>query len=247
MPSPRESLPDEASWKPPFSIKGVRKVHMPRKHSMIPPPEPLGETPEEEPRTVRFRRYLWILGASAILIGLLFLGLINTNPTPTSPETVSQGQNSPDAVIEKFHLISTVQGQKRWEFYADVARLYQNQKQAYSDNIYAQYYKKDKLASTLTADHAIVNTETDATEAEGHVELRVENGSKLETEKLSWNPDTDLVKTEGRVHVFKGKDDITAVGMTADTQLNNIHFSRDVQTKVRDTHEIENFNKPKPF
>jgi LPS export ABC transporter protein LptC len=184
---------------------------------------------------------------AVVLIGLLAIGLLKTNPTPTSPEIVSQGQNSPDAIIEKFHLISTVQGQKRWEFYADVARLYQNQKQAYSDNIYALYYKKDKLTSTLTADHATVNTETDATEAEGHVELIVTNGSKLETDKLSWNPNTDMIKTEGWVHVFKGMDDITAVGMTADTQLNNIHFSRDVQTKVRDKNEIENFNKPKPF
>src|ERR1035441_4842485 len=168
-------------------------------------------------------------------------------PPPSPPETVSQGENSPDAIIEKFHLVSTVQGKKRWEFYSDIARLYQNQKEAYSDNIYAQYYKKDKLMSTLTADKAIVNTETNATQAEGHVELIVENGSKLETDKLNWNPDTDQIRTDGWVHVFKGMDDITAVGMVADTQLNNIKFSKDVHTKVRDTHEISNFAKPKPF
>jgi LPS export ABC transporter protein LptC len=219
-----------------------------RKIKIIEPPaDPLLDIPEEEPRSVRLKRYFWFLGAAAFVIGLLALGLLKSAPAPTGPETVSQAGNSPDAVIEKFHLVSTVQGKKRWEFYADVARLYQSQKQAYSDNIYAEYYKKDKLTSVLTADHAVVNTDTNATEAEGHVELIVENGSKLQTEKLSWDPATDMIKTEGRVHVYKGMDEITAVGMTADTQLNNIRFTKDVQTKMRDTHEIEDFSKPKPF
>lgn len=211
------------------------------------PTESLMEVPEEEPRSIRLKRYFWFLGVAALLIGVLALGLLKSTPAPTSPEVLSQGENSPDAIIEKFHLVSTVQGRKRWEFYADVARLYQNQKEAYSDNIYAQYYKKDKLTSTLTADHATVNTDTNATQAQGHVELIVENGSKLETDKLDWDPDTDLIKTEGWVHVYKGRDEITAVGMVADTQLNNIRFTKDVQTKVRDTNELENFSKPKPF
>lgn len=222
-------------------------VKMRKRKTILPPSEPILDIPEEEPRSIRLKRYFWFLGTAALLIGLLAWGLLKSNPTATSPETVSQGENSPDAIIEKFHLVSTVQGKKRWEFYADVARLYQNQKEAYSDNIYAQYYKKDKLTSTLTADHAIVNTDTNATEAEGHVELIVENGSKLETDKLNWDPDTDIIKTEGRVHVYKGEDEITAIGMVADTQLNNIRFTKDVQTKMRDTHELQNFSKPKPF
>lgn len=220
---------------------------MKKKKNPILPPEPLSENPEEEPRAVRLKRYFWLLGTAIVLIGLLAFGLLKSHPAATSPETVSQGENSPEAIIEKFHLVSTVQGKKKWELYSDIARLYQNQKQAYSDNIYAQYYKKDKLTSILTADHAIVNTETNATEAQGHVELIVQNGSKLETDKLSWDPDTDQIKTEGWVHVYKGMDEITAVGMVADTQLDNIRFTKDVHTKVRDEKEIKNFSKPKPF
>jgi LPS export ABC transporter protein LptC len=75
----------------------------------------------------------------------------------------------------------------------------------------------------------------------------VENGSQLETDKLNWNPDTDEIKTDERVHVLKGSDEITAVGMTADTELNNIHFNKDVHSKVRDVNDISDFKKPKPF
>ena len=211
------------------------------------PQEPISEVPEEEPRQVRLKRYFWVLSVVVLLSGILYWISLNSQPKANAPEVFSQGENSPDGVIDKLHLVSTVLGLKRWELYADGARVYQSQKLAYADNIYAQFYKKEKLTSTLTADKAIINTETNATEAQGHVELIVENGSKLETEKLNWNPDTDQIKTDGFVHVYKGEDDITAIGMVADTQLNNIRFSKDVHTQMRDKSEIENFSKPKPF
>ncbi len=177
----------------------------------------------------------------------LFWYLNKSGKQQNSLEPFVQGENSPDAVILKFHLVSTVKGEKHWEMNSDKAMLYQNQKQAYADQIFAQYFKKNKIVSTLTADKAVINTETNATLAEGHVELVVDNGSKLETAKLNWNPDNDEIQTDGRVHVYKGADEISAVGLVADTQLNNIRFKSDVRTKMRDTHEVENFNESKKF
>jgi len=205
--------------------------------------EPLPLDPAEEPRP----RILRILLVAALLIVLVLWLTVRGTPKPNSPETLSQGENSPDAVIEKLHLVSTIQGQKRWEMNADSARLYQTQKQAYADAIYGQFYKRDKLVSTLTADKAIINTETNATQADGHVELVTENGSKLETDKLNWDPITDEIKTDSRVHIYKGTDDITATGLVADTQLNNIRFVKDVHTQVRDTSEIEDYSNKKKF
>jgi LPS export ABC transporter protein LptC len=192
-------------------------------------------------------RVFFLLAVLLALVFVLFFLRNKSQLPPNSPETVAQDENSPDAVIEKFHLVSTFKGIKRWELYSDVARLYQTQKLAYADNIYAQIYRQNKLISTLTSDKAIINTETNATEADGHVLLIVENGSKLETEKLSWNPDTDEIKTDEKVHVLKGSDEITAVGMVADTELNNIRFTKDVHSKVRDINDITDFQKPKPF
>ena len=211
------------------------------------PRDPLLEISEEDSREAGRKRMAWIFGVALGLIALLYWGLNQSKPKTNGAEVFTQGENSPDAVIEKFHLVSTVQGQKRWSMDADTARFYQSQKLAYADVIYAQYFKKDKLISTLTAEKATINTDSNATQAEGHVELIVENGSKLETDKLNWEPDTDLIKTDSRVHVYKGMDDITAVGMVADTQLNNIRFMRDVHTQVRDTREIENFDNAKKF
>ena len=199
------------------------------------------------PARKSYGRVFILLGILAAVSLVMFFLRDKSKPAPNSPETTAQDEDSPDATIEKFHLVSSFKGVKRWELYSDIARLYQTQKLAYSDNIYAQYYKENKLVSTLTADKSIINTETNATEADGHVVLIVENGSQLETDKLNWNPDTDEIKTDERVHVLKGSDEITAVGMTADTELNNIHFNKDVHSKVRDVNDISDFKKPKPF
>ena len=223
---------------------GREKMTVKRKKKQdLPILEPIPTDPAETPRP----RVLRLMLIAILVIVLVYWMTLRSKPAPNSPETVSQGGDSPDAVIEKLHLVSTIRGEKRWEMNADSARLYQSQKQAYADTIFGQFYKKDKLVSTLTADKAIINTETNATQAQGHVELVTENGSKLETEKLNWDPVSDEIKTDARVHIFKGTDDITAIGLVADTQLNNIRFVKDVHTQVRDTSEIQDFSKNKKF
>ncbi|HUO58700.1 MAG TPA: LPS export ABC transporter periplasmic protein LptC [bacterium] len=211
------------------------------------PPEPMMELSEEEATQARRRRVFWLLAILVLVVMALYWGLSKSKPNPNSIEFMSQGENSPDAVIEKFHLVSTIQGQKRWTLDADTARFFQNQKQAYADQIYAQFFKQEKITSTLTADKAIINTETNATQAEGHVELIVDNGSKLETDKLNWEPETDTIKSDSKVHIYKGMDDISATGLIADTELNNVRFLRDVHTRVRDPKEIVDFDKKKRF
>ena len=210
-----------------------------------PAPEPLEAAEESGRRRGRGSLVRFAIAAFLLLAGLVWL--VNQNKAKQTELEISQGTKSPDAVIEKFHLISSVSGEKRWELFSNRAELYQNQKQAFADNIYAQYFRKNKIVSTLTADRAVISTDTNDTRVNGHVELITQNGSKLETDRLNWDPNTDEIKTDARVHVYKGMDDITAVGLQADTQLNNVQFLRDVHTRLRDTNEMQNFDKPKRF
>lgn len=217
-----------------------------KKKNLI-PEGPLLQTSDNDGQKIFLGRVVWLLGGLICLIGVLFWALSSNGPDAGAAGTAAREENLPDALIEKFHLISTVQGKKRWELFSNTARVFQASKQAFADEIYAQYYKNDRIISTLTAEKAVINTDTNATQAQGHVELITENGSKLETETLNWDPATDQIRTDDRVHVYKGMDDITATGMVADTQLNNIRFIRDVQTRVKDSREITDFEKSKKF
>jgi LPS export ABC transporter protein LptC len=205
---------------------------------------PLENVPKE-PKLPSVRLWVWVV-ILLVLVGL-YLAQQKSKKPPDDWTQAPEGETHPDALIEGLHLVSSVKGVKQWELYARQARLYQDRKQAYADELYVQYLKKGKVISTLTADKGIIQTDTNDTSADGHVELVAENGAKLETDHLQWEAESESIQTNSRVHIYKGADDITAVGMTSDAKLNNLHFMRDVRTKVRDTKEIENFDKTKKF
>jgi LPS export ABC transporter protein LptC len=203
------------------------------------------ESIQAEPRLPAVRLWIWIL-LLACTVGL-YLTLQKTNKPDEDWTKIPEGEKAPDALIEGFRLVSSLRGVKQWELYARQARLYQEAKKAFADDIYVQYFQKGKIVSTLTADKGVIQTETQDTSAEGHVELIAENGVKLSTDRLKWVSQSETITTESRVHILKGMDDITATGMEADARLNNIRFKKDVRTRVRDVKEIENFEKPKKF
>jgi LPS export ABC transporter protein LptC len=199
----------------------------------------------QEPKLPPVRLWVWLV-ILAVLVGLYFTHQKTTKP-PEDWTKTPEGEKHPDAIIEGLHLVSSVKGVKQWELFAKQARLYQDRKQAYADELYVQYFKKNKVISTLTADKGIIQTDTNDTSADGHVELVTENGAKLETDHLQWEAESESIQTNSHVHIYKGADDITAVGMVSDAKLNSIRFMRDVRTKVRDTKVIEDFNKTKKF
>jgi len=199
----------------------------------------------QEPKLPAVRLRIWLV-LLAVVAGLYFTLQKTTKPEQDWTQ-MPEGEKPPDAYIEGFHLVSTIKGVKQWELYSRTARLYQDRKQAYVDDVYVEYFKDGKISSTLTSDKGVIQTETHDTVAQGHVELIAENGAKLETDKLQWDGANESIHTESRVHIYKGADEITAVGMVSDAKLNNIKFKNDVHTKVRDVHEIEKFEKPKPF
>jgi len=202
----------------------------------------------ESSRTGLFaRRRPWVLAIVALI--LLGVAWLNMKPAASNEEwgTIPYGEDAPDAYLEGFHLVSSVRGSKQWELYAQSAKMYQKNKEAYAEQIYVEYFRNGRIVSTLTADRGVINTQSNDTFAEGHVELITENGAKLETSKLQWDSKNQSIHTGERVHIYKGLDDITALGMSADARLDTIRFMKDVRTRVRDTKEIENFSHKKRF
>ncbi len=200
---------------------------------------------QTEPRLPAVRLWIWII-LLVCTVGL-YLTVQKTNKPDDDWTRMPEGEKAPDALIEGFRLVSSLRGVKQWELYARQARLYQETQKAFAEDIYVQYFQKGKIVSTLTADKGVIQTETQDTSAEGHVELIAENGVKLSTDRLRWVSQSETITTESRVHILKGLDDITATGMEADARLNNIRFKKDVRTRVRDIKEIESFDKPKKF
>jgi LPS export ABC transporter protein LptC len=199
------------------------------------------------PRQSKKKNFLSNLGIVSIILIVIvvFFSIEKKNPKQVKWEKIPEGVEAPDAIITGFHLISSYEGHKEWDLIASTAKLFQHQKKAYANHIFAKYYKNGKVVSVLRADKGIINTTTNNTAVEGHVSLITENGTRLTTNYLQWVNSKQLIETNQFVHIIKGQNNITAIGMVSDANLDNIHFDKDVQTEIRNVKEIKNFDKSK--
>jgi hypothetical protein len=73
--------------------------------------------------------------------------------------------------------------------------------------------------SRLSADGAIVYPDIGYAEAKGNVEVTNAKGEKLETEKLIWNREKDIIFTDAVVRITTPEELIIGQGMEADTRF----------------------------
>lgn len=165
---------------------------------------------------------------------VLFLGLVSGcgELQEAMDET---GEERPNAELSGLTLRSTLMGRIQWIFSAEEAFLYENRRSVDADQIRIEYFKNEKKISDLTADKAVVDTETHHIVSTGNVILvAMETGEQLHCEILNWDAGREMIYTEAPVTVYKGKNVIRAVGLEADPELGEIVFMKDVHMDIRD-------------
>lgn len=162
---------------------------------------------------------------------------------PGPPSEAFEGDFSskeqPDAVLEGVRLITSEYAVLRWELYADKAFLYQKKDSAEAQNVEVRYFRDGRVISWLRADRARIRLSSNEVQAEGNVLLISEEGARLEVQKLFWDEKKKEIYTNTPVRVYKGRDRISANGLSADPQLQVIRFFGEVRTQVRETKEWE--------
>lgn len=163
------------------------------------------------------------------------------------PEAMDEtGDERPNAELSGLTLRSTLMGKIQWIFSAEQAFLYENRRSVDANQIRIEYFKKEKKISDLTADKAVVDTETHHIVSTGNVILvAMETGERLHCEILNWDAGREMIYTDAPVTVYKGKNVITAVGMEADPQLGEIVFMKDVHMDIQSVPAPTKEQKPK--
>ncbi len=144
-----------------------------------------------------------------------------------------------NAVIEGLKLTSTVRGKKGWEFFAEDAELFHEQKLIRAETITVCYYRDEAVISTLTAQRCRLNTENNDTFAYGQVKLVTEKGEVLYTEELCWLAATERIYSDKPVTVLRGENIIYADGMSSDTNLEKVKFRGEVRMEIRDVEDAK--------
>lgn len=160
----------------------------------------------------------------------------------SSKVTVIKEQPAGIVTMKGFHLVQTLNGDKRLEVKADEAEVYEREKIIKFYNVSAKYFETDKETSNLTSKKGTINTVTNDMEVAGNVVLITKDNSKLETSELKWIDKASKLKTDKIVRVTKGDNVMTGIGMESDLMLENVQI-RKVTTKITDLDSLKEENK----
>jgi LPS export ABC transporter protein LptC len=140
----------------------------------------------------------------------------------------------PDSEIEGFKLTQTRGGEKLWVLTASRALVYEEADRVELSRLRVDYFDEEgDVRSTLTATEGLLKRRTSDMEARGNVVVVAHDGTRLVTERLTWNERTGKIESDRFVRVTQGDDVFTGVGIEADPDLKNIKVKSDFKAFVR--------------
>jgi LPS export ABC transporter protein LptC len=167
------------------------------------------------------------------LLLLVFLALCGCQSSEPSEQS-EDGSVLPDQEIDGFSLTQTREGQRVWVLKAEQALVFEDAGRVEMTSFRVDFFQESgDVRSTLTARNGLLMRRTNDMEAFGNVLLFAKDGTRLTTERLTWNERTGKIESDRFVRVVQGKDEFTGVGITADPDLKNIRVLSEFKAYVR--------------
>jgi LPS export ABC transporter protein LptC len=170
-----------------------------------------------------------------ILISLLLFFFACSNEEPKSP---APAVNVPDQVMENSTITFSDKGINSAIIWAKYIEVYEKLDLKKAQQVRIDFYDKDGVhTSVLVADSGRIQERKHKFEALGNVVVTTDEGVKLTTESLRWDPDINRIVTDDFVTITKNQNVITGYGLEADQQLNHIVIKKQVKGKITDISE----------
>jgi LPS export ABC transporter protein LptC len=146
------------------------------------------------------------------------------------PQKAPLTGNLPDQVLRNATMIFTQDGVKTTVIKAKTIAKWTNKDLTQAESLWVDFFGENgEHTSHLVADSGWIKEMKQMLGVWGNVYVLTDEGVKLETQTLSWNPSTNKITTEDFVKITKDKDVITGYGLEADQKLKNIK----IKTKVK--------------
>jgi len=181
-------------------------------------------------RQVRQFRAALALGATSALlaVGLLSGCQGDRAEEPGDPSLLA------DQEIDGFTLTQTREGERLWVLSAVRGLVYEETDRVELETVRVDYFDDDgSVRSTLSANRGVLKRRTSDMEAHGNVIVVAKDGTRLVTERLTWNERTGKIESDRFVRVTQGDDVFTGVGLEADPDLKNIKVKSEFRAYVR--------------
>ncbi len=173
-----------------------------------------------------------------ILFALALTGC-NRDDFNRSDQGDSLELNAPDSEVSGATILLSDKGKMTSEIAADKIIQYNDidSTMAYVLNI-RNFDTLGHVNSTVTGDSAVIREETRMYTIFGNVIVVTEDGTKLETDKLHWNPKTDKIHTDSFVRITNPDGVVSGWGMEADQKIKSYKILHKVSGEYEDAGKL---------
>lgn len=149
----------------------------------------------------------------------------------------------PDQVMENTTITFTEQGVKSAVIYAKYLAVYEKLDLKKAKGVRVDFYDREgNHTSTLVADSGLIQEKKQSLKAIGNVVIVTEEGIKLETHSLRWDPQKRKIVTDDFVKITKKKDMVQGYGLEADEELKHFVIKKSVKGKITEVPEEESID-----
>ncbi len=144
----------------------------------------------------------------------------------------------PDQVMENTTITFTEQGIKSAVVQSKHLAVYEKLDLKKAKGVRVDFYDQEgNHTSFLVADSGLIQEKRQNLEALGNVVVTTEEGIKLETSSLRWDPQKRKIVTDDFVKITKKKDVVTGYGLEADEALKHLVIKKRVKGKITEIPE----------
>jgi LPS export ABC transporter protein LptC len=144
----------------------------------------------------------------------------------------------PDQVMENSTITFSEEGVRSAVIWAKYVEVYEKLDLKKAKQVRADFYDKEgNHTSFLVADSGMIQERKRQFEALGNVVVTTDEGIKLVTQTLRWDPQINKIVTDDFVTITRGKDVITGYGLETDQQLKHFVIKKQVKGKIEELPE----------
>jgi LPS export ABC transporter protein LptC len=141
----------------------------------------------------------------------------------------------PDQIIENSTIVFSEEGVKSATIFAQYVAVYEKLDLKKARDLHVDFYDRDGTqTSVLVADSGLIREGKQRVEALGNVVVTTQQGVKLTTESLRWDPQSAKIVTDDFVTITKGQDVITGYGLEADQELKHFVIKKKVKGEIKE-------------
>jgi len=175
----------------------------------------------------------------ALILLLVVMTGCNRNDISRNDQNDSTVLNSPDSEVNGATILLSDKGKITSEIVADKIIQFNDLDSTMAYDLKIRNFDSlGHVNSTVTGDSSVIREETRQYIIYGNVIVVTEDGTKLETDKLNWNPKTDKIFTDAFVRITSSEGVVSGWGMEADQKIKSYKILHQVSGEYEDAGKI---------